>query len=202
MEPSSEIFKPWRMYSHAAWAALTGFVLSLGCGLFAPFALIPAVLLAFTSAALFWLAARPRVLISATCFNIGARSIAWQEICSIHQVCSSPLILRLQLTNRRRKLLIYPGEPQNNGQLALQLRERAFHATFNGVPFRDYQLWSRLSEKEADELGLQEPVKMVSSEEELEIERLYQTLKLSGQLDPASKDQSAGSGRSATSGKD
>jgi hypothetical protein len=195
MEPNSEIFKPWRMYSHAAWAALVGFIVSVGCGVFARLALIPAILLALTGIALFWLATRPVVLISVARFNIGRRAIAWQEICAIHQFWASPLILRLELTNRRRKLLVYPGEPRRGAELALQLRERAFHATFDGIPFRDYQLWSRLSEKEANELGLQEPVKMVSAEEELEIERLYQTLKVSGKLDAASKDRSAGTGQ-------
>jgi hypothetical protein len=192
MELSSDIFRPWRLYAYAAWAALAGSIVSIACGVFAPFALIPAGLLALSSTALFWLAARPVVLVSASQLNIGTRAFAWQEICAIDQICPSPLLLRIELTNHRSKLLVYPGEGSRSGELVNQLRKRAFLASFDGVPYRDFELWSKLSEEEAGQLGLHQPTKMVSADEEQEIERMYQKLRLSGRLDTASKDRSSG----------
>src|SRR5579875_3818562 len=100
MEPTVETFVPSRLYSRVGWAALAGSAVCVLCGLRAPLAFIPGILCAATSAALFWLAARPAIRIGETQFNIGDRAIAWREVREINTSrFLSPLVLKLQLTN-------------------------------------------------------------------------------------------------------
>lgn len=193
MEPSSDLYRPWRLYARAGWVAFAGTLISCLCGLYEPFAFIPAGLLLLSSALLFWFATRPPVLTFPSQFNIGKRSIAWQEVRSIDQVFGSPLILRLKLTNNRRKLLIFPGEPVRITKLIAQIRNRSFLATFDGVPYRDFHVWSRFTDAEAEELGLHQPVQMISPSDEQEIERLYQKLKTVGRLDSSATDDARSS---------
>lgn len=188
MEPSSDLYRPWRLYARAGAVALAGTLVSCVCGWFEPFAFVPAGLLVLSTVLLFWLAAQPAVMTFPSQFNIGKRAIAWQEVRAIDQVLGSPLILKLKLTNNRGKLLIFPGEPPRIAKLVAQIRNRAFLATFDGVPYRDYHVWSRFTDAEAEELGLNHPVPMISSSDEQEIEKLYQKLKTVGHLDSSNKD--------------
>ena len=90
-------------------------------------------------------------------------------------------------------MLIFPGKPERIIQLITHIRNRSFLATFDGIPYRDYHVWSNLSDSEAEQLGLDHPVPMISSEEEQEIERLYQKLKSVGHLDAARNEDSKSS---------
>ncbi len=187
MEPTVEIFVPSRLYSRVGWAALAGSVVCVLCGFRAPLAFVPGVLCAGTAAALFWLAARPAIRIGETQFNIGERAIAWREIREINTSrFLSPLVLHLQLTNARRRILIYPGEPERIEKLLLQLRKNSQLATFDGVAYRDYWTWLSMNGSRSETPVLDQPVRMLSSEEEDEIERLYQKLKTVGRLDTRS----------------
>ena len=184
MEPSVEIFVPSRLYSRVAWAALGGALASVLCGFRAPLAFIPGFLCALTSAGLFWLARRPQIRVAETQFNIGERAIAWREVREINSSrFLSPLHLRIKLTNARRARLIYPGEPERIEQLLFQLRKNSHLATFDGVAHRDYWTWMSLNGTQTESPVMEQPVKMLSSEEEDEIERLYQKLKAVGRLD-------------------
>lgn len=194
MEPIVEIYQPWRMFSRAGWAALAGSLVSVLCGVRAPLAFIPASLLFLTGVALAWLASRPTVRVSATQFNIGQRAIAWREVREINSKLNSPLVLNLKLTNARRKVLIYPGEPERIARLMYQLRRHSYLATFDGVAYRDYWLWSSLTESDNQEHGLGTPVRMLSTEDEQEIERIFQKLKAVDRSDSPKDD--------ATSNKD
>jgi hypothetical protein len=183
MEPSAETFQPSRLYSRTGWAALAGSLVCVVCGLRAPMAFIPGLLCAGTSVALFWLAARPAIGIFADRFTVGERAIAWREVREINSSFTSPLVLKVRLTNTRRKLLVFPGDPEHIARLMYQLRKNSYLATFDGVAYRDYWTWSTLTGSDREECGFEHPVHMVSPEDEQEVERMYQRLKSVGRLD-------------------
>lgn len=194
MEPSVEIFQPSRLYGRVGWAALAGSAICVLCGFRAPLAFIPGFLCAITAVALFWLAARPLVRIGETQFNIGERAIAWREVREINSCrVVSPLILRIKLTNSRRKVLVYPGEPERIARLMFQLRKNSHLATFDGVAYRDYWTWTSLAGLGGENPTLDQPVRMLSQDDEEEIERMYQKLKTVGRIDSRSTDSSKAS---------
>lgn len=189
MEPSIEIYQPSRLYARVGWAALAGSLICVLCGLRAPLAFIPGALCASTAAALFWLSARPSIRMGETQFNIGERAIAWREVREVNSSrFVSPLILKLKLTNSRQKWLIYPGEPERIAKLIVSLRKNSHLATFDGVPYRDYWNWANLNSTNPDQPAAEPPVRMVSQDEEEEIERMYQKLKTVGRLDSRNND--------------
>ncbi len=191
MEPSVEIYQPSRLYGRMGWAAVAGSLICVLCGLRAPLALIPAFLCVATAAALFWLAARPAIRLDETQFSIGERAIAWREVREINSSrFVSPLILKVKLTNSRQKVLVYPGEPESINKLMIQLRKNSHLATFDGVAHRDYWMWSSLINRSSENPTVEQPVRMLSAEEEEEIERLYQKLKSVGRLDSRGTDSS------------
>ncbi len=191
MEPSVEIFQPSRLYARVGWAALAGSAICVLCGFRAPLAFIPGFLCATTAAALFWLAARPPIRIGETQFNIGERAIAWREVLEINSSrFLSPLILRIKLTNSRRKMLIYPGEPERIAKLMFQLRKNSQFASFDGVAYRDYWTWSSLTGSNDENAVIDQPVRMLNPDDEEEVERMYQKLKTVGHLDSRSTDSS------------
>lgn len=184
MEPSVEIYQPSRLYVRAGWIAAAGTAVCILCGLRAPLAFIPGALCALTSAILFWLSAQPAIKIGENQFNIGERTIAWREVREINSSkFVSPLVLFLKLTNSRRKLLIFPGEPARIAHLTAQLRKNAHLATFDGVAYRDFWTWAGLTGLPGDAPVLEQPVRMLTQDEEDEIERMYQTLRNEGRLD-------------------
>jgi len=189
MEPSVEIFQPSRLYARIGWAALAGSAVCVLCGLRAPLAFIPGFLCAATAGLLFWLASRPPIRIWDTQFNVGERAIAWREVREINSTrILSPLVLKLKLTNSRSRLLVFPGEPERIKRLIYQLRKNSNLATFDGVAYRDYWTWSSLTTIRGDKVNVEQPVRMLSSDDEEEIERLYQKLKTVGRLDSRSSD--------------
>jgi hypothetical protein len=207
MEQSIEIYQPSRLYSWTGWAALAGSLVCVLCGLRAPLAFIPGLLCAGTAAVLFWLAARPWIRVGETQFNIGDRAIAWREIREINisrfntarfntPRFVSPLILNLKLTNSRHKVLVFPGDPDRIVRLTHQLRRNSYLSTFDGVAYRDYWTWSNLASPQRETPARDQPVRMLSPEDEDEIERMYQKLKAVGRLD------SRGTDSSTTSHKD
>ena len=183
MEPSPDTYRPSRLYSRAGWAALVGSLVCVLCGLRAPLAFIPGFLCAITGIVLFWLAARPAIRVSATQFNVGDRAVAWREVREINSGFTSPLILKLKLTNSRRKILIFPGDPERIARLLYHLRKNSYLATFDGVAYRDYWTWFSVRESDTEHTNREQPVRMVSPEDEQEIERMFQKLKTVGRLD-------------------
>jgi hypothetical protein len=186
MPSNLEIYLPSRLYAKVGWFALLGALVSVAFGLRSAFAFIPAFLCAATAALLFWLAARPRITVGENQFTIGERAIAWREVKEINSSrFVSPLLLDIKLTNNRRKRLIFPGEPEQIGKLMYQLRRHSHMATFDGVAYRDYWTWSSLGSNKLAGTGpaADQPVRMISQDDEEEIERLYQRLKTVGHLD-------------------
>ncbi len=194
MEPGVEIFVPARVYARVGWVTLAGSLLCVLAAVREPFALIPALAFAGGAAALFWLAARPPIRIGETQFNVGERAIAWREIREINRSrFVSPLVLRLRLTNSRQKTLVYPGEPEQVQRLLIELRRNSQLATFDGVTYRDYWTWCTLNAPHGHNPLLEQPVRMFSTEDEAEVERLYQKLKTVGRLDARTPEASSGS---------
>ncbi len=191
MDSSVETFLPSRLYARVGWAALAGSLVCVLCGFRAPLAFIPGLLCAITSAGLFWLAARPVIEINDEKFSIGDRAIAWREVREVNRSrFLSPLVIKLRLTNSRHRILIYPGEPDRIERLMFQLRKNSQLATFDGVAYRDYWTWLSLSGGQGDTSTLDHPVRMLSPDDEDEVERLYQKLKSVGRLDGRSTDSS------------
>lgn len=191
MDSSVETFLPSRLYARVGWAALAGSLVCVLCGFRAPLAFIPGVLCAITSAGLFWLAAQPAIEVTEEQFQIGDRVIAWREVREVNRSrFLSPLVIKLKLTNSRRKILIFPGEPDRIERLMFLLRRHSQLATFDGVAYRDYWTWLSLSGAQGDTSTLDQPVRMLSPDDEEEIERLYQKLKSVGRLDGRSTDSS------------
>jgi hypothetical protein len=188
MEPNVEIYQPARMFSRFGWAAVAGSLVCVVFGLRAPLAFIPAFLCLLTAIALAWLATRPPIRVSVTQFNIGQRAIAWREVREINSRFTSPLVLNLKLTNSRQKLLVFAGEPERIARLMYQLRRHSYLATFDGVAYRDYWLWSSVTDSDNEENGLGTPVRMLSTDDEQEIERIFQKLKSVGRSDSRKDD--------------
>ena len=184
MEPSVEIYRPSRLYVRVGWVAAGGAIVCALCGLRAPLAWVPGVLCGITALLLFWLSLRPPIRVADNQLNIGERAIAWREIREVNSTrFVSPLILQLRLTNARSKILLYPGPPERIARLLFRLRKSSAAATFDGVAYRDYWTWSAIREMSGDE-SVGSPVRMVSQDDEEEIERMFQKLRGVGPLDP------------------
>jgi hypothetical protein len=152
-------------------------------------------LFAIASACLFWLGSRPPIRILPSQFNVGGRAIAWREVREINTGIPSPLVIRIHLTNSRRKWLVFPSGEDKIARLMYQLRRHSYLASFDGVAYRDFWTWSTLSSGIRPAAGeravLEQPVRMVSSEDEEEVERLFQKLKTVGRLDAHTDDSAA-----------
>ena len=209
MEPCVETFTPSRLYARAGWFTAAGAVSLIFLGLRLPIFFLFDVVVAAGALFLLWLSARPVIRVGEVQFNIGERAIAWREVREVNRIrFFSPLVLHIKLTNSRRKLLIYPGEAGQMEQLVHLLRRNSHLATFDGVAYRDYWTWSSMAgglheqqaidapqagQKPNPKTAMDQPVRMMTSAEEDEIERMYQKLKAVGSLDsridPASSDE-------------
>ena len=71
-------------------------------------------------------------------------------------------------------------------------RDRPISFTFDGVAYRDFWTWSTLNNGAQGEPVLKHPVRMLSTEDEDEVERMFQKLKSVGRLDVRSEDSPSG----------
>lgn len=209
MEPCVETFLPSRWYARTGWFTAAGSAGFAFLGFRSPLFLILGVVAALSAILLLWLSCRPSIQVGETQFNIGERAIAWREVKEVNRVrLLSPLVLRIKLTNSRKKTLIYPGELSRVEQLVHLIRKNSHLATFDGVAYRDYWTWSSMAgglhgkrpagtvpagQKQTQKTVMDQPVRMMTSAEEDEIERMYQKLKAVGSLDsriePAASDE-------------
>jgi hypothetical protein len=198
MEPCVETFLPSRWYTRAGWFTVAASAGLASFGFRSPVFLAVGASFAVIALVLLWLSSRPVIQVGDTQFNIGERAIAWREVKEVNRVrILSPLILRIKLTNSRRRMLIYPGEVSRVEQLVHLLRKNSHLATFDGVAYRDYWTWSSMAglhgqkqlgaapsgQKQGQKTLMDQPVRMLTREEEDEIERMYQKLKAVGSLD-------------------
>lgn len=157
-------------------------------GLHFSVAFVAAFVFALLAGGLFWLGSRPPIRIFPTQFNVGERAIAWREVREINTGLACPLIARVKLTNSRQKVLVFPAKSDHIARLMYQLRRHSYLATFDGVAYRDFWTWSTLSDTMRNRPALEQPVRMISTDEEDEIERLFQKLKTVGHLDARADD--------------
>src|SRR5947207_2583183 len=162
-----------------ALAAFSGWIgLSWGPG----FAL--SALLLASAAIFFYLAYRPAIEIHPHHLAVGSRTIHWLDIRRVDRTgWDSPLIVRLTLFDDSRVLLIYPGAPDSCQALLRHVRRASRDALIDGVPYRQY--WGEMLSSSPDSKGqtVAPRYRLLRSEDEAEVERLYQRLKTVGNLD-------------------
>jgi hypothetical protein len=176
-------YHPARHYLPAAAVAL-GLALFAGwCGWSWPPAFLPAGLLVLSSLLLVFLATRPPITIRDNSWSVGHRSYLWAEVERLDSTgWTSPLVLKITLRNQRVFHLIYPGEPENAGRLLRQMRRLARGARLDGLPYREY--WGEAPGLTLETSPAQPPrYRLVSPQDEADIERLLQQLKSAGRLD-------------------
>ena len=144
-----------------------------------------AVALSLASAFLvLYLGLRPAIEIYEKHLKIGRKTIPWNQIRRLDRSSAAPLIVRLTLADKHRHLLVYAGDPDAATSLLRHLRRFAREALIDGVPYR--QFWGEAPPTTATQA---EPRKHASraplllTEDEAEIERMFQRLKTVGHLD-------------------
>jgi hypothetical protein len=176
-------YSPSRHWLIAGLVALASAAFSVWCGLAWAWAMIPALLLLASAGVLLFLASRPPIQVHETHLVIGRRAIPWLDIRRLdHTGWISPLAVRITLFNDKRVWLVYAGDPDSAKGLLRQLRRMARQALIDGVPHRRF--WGTPAAS-GDRKPLPSPKgRVLSPEDEAEVERLYQRLKAVGHLDP------------------
>ena len=146
---------------------------------------IPAGLFLLNGAVLVYLAYRPAIEIHPHHLAMGSRTIHWLDIRRIDRTgwVSPLLIVRLTLFDDSRALLIFPGNLDSSQALLRHLRRACRDALIDGVPYRQY--WGEMLSASSGGAGqaLVPRYRLLRSEDEAEVERLYQRLKTVGNLD-------------------
>ena len=142
---------------------------------------IPCFLFICSGAVLVYMAYRPAIEIHPHHRSIGPRTIHWLDIRRVDRTgWVSPLIVRLTLFDDSRVLLIYPGNLDSCQALLRHLRRASRDALIDGVPYRQY--WGEMLSSSPDAKVVPR-YRLLRSEDEAEVERLYQRLKTVGNLD-------------------
>jgi hypothetical protein len=175
----------------SAWDALRWAPSWIAAGLFALSALVLAAV-----------TIRPVIEIYETHLAIGRRVIPWREIRRVDQTgWKTPLVVILTLHDGQRIHLLHSGDLDSATSLLRHLRRFSREALLDGVPYREF--WGELaavarsseptkksppasSEKDSS-APLRYPV--LRSEDEEEVERLFQRLKSVGHLESKSSDE-------------
>ena len=165
---------------------------------------IAAVLFAVSALMLAAVTIRPVIEIYETHLAIGQRMIPWRDVRRVDQTgWNTPLVVILTLHDGERIHLLYPGDLDSSNSLLRHLRRFSREALLDGVPYREF--WGELAaasrtseptknstpapanaDKEAS-MPLRYPV--LRSEDEEEVERLFQRLKSVGHLESKSSDE-------------
>jgi hypothetical protein len=145
---------------------------------------------------------RPIVEIYETHLAIGRRVIPWRKIRRVDQTgWNTPLVVILTLQDGQRIHLLHSGDLDSSSSLLRHLRRFSREALLDGVPYREF--WGELaavsrssepsknSPPEAADKDATAPVRypVLRSEDEEEVERLFQRLKSVGHLESKSSDE-------------
>jgi hypothetical protein len=135
-----------------------------------------------SAAVLIFLAYRPAIELHAHHLSMGAQTIHWLDIRRVDRTgWMSPLIVRLTLFDDSRVLLIYPGNLDSCQALLRHLRRASRDALIDGVPYRQY--WGEMLSSSSAGQTVIPRYRLLRSEDEAEVERLYQRLKTVGHFD-------------------
>lgn len=161
-------------------------------------AAVPAVLLAASAGGVLWLGLRPSIEVTQEALRTGKRTILWREVRRVDQTgWVSPMVVDLTLADQTKIRLIYPGETEHSNRLLRIIQQRSTEALINGVPYRrifgeSVQRDARAKETGSKETGARETgaklssprYRLLTEDDEAEVERLYQKLRAAGRLDP------------------
>jgi len=177
-------FTPARTYLTVAAVALGLAAFSAWCAYSWLPAAIPAVLFVASAIFVLWLGLRPAIEVTDTTLKAGKRVISWTDVRRVDQTgWVSPMVADLTLADNSRLRLIYPGETESSNRLLRMIQQRATLALINGVPHR--QLFGESPRQKAAAAPQPAPkFRLLTDEDEAEVERLYQKLRTAGSLDP------------------
>jgi hypothetical protein len=149
---------------------------------------IASVLFVGSALLLLILAIQPAVEVYDNHLTLGKRIIHWNDIRKLDRTSwISPLIVKLTLTGDRQVTLIYPGDIDSGKSLLRHLRRYARYALIDGIPYK--QFWGEALSSQ-DRRQLPPPrYKLLTPEDEAEVERLFQRLKTVGHLDKNSDEK-------------
>jgi len=180
-------FAPSRLYltvaaislgltAFSTWSALRWWPVSLA-----------ALLFAATSGLIVWLATRPVIEIHRDRLCVGKRSVSWREIRRVDQTgWVAPMVVFLTLNGDERLRLLYPGDAETSNELLGLIQQNAVGALINGIP------WVKIFGRPPEETvapALEPParIKVLTDEDEAEVERLYQQLRTAGRFNDQEK---------------
>lgn len=167
------VYRPARAFLNAALAAAAFAALSAWCGIKWPWAFFPAALFAFASGGLYYLGSRPSIRVSDSDLSVGGETLLWDEIRRVDAAgWTTPLVLHFTLEDERRIRVIYPGDPESVARFARQIRRRAGAALTEGGSTTTHA-----------------PARLLSEEDQAEVERLFHQLREAGRMDVAGGDE-------------
>jgi hypothetical protein len=146
-------------------------------------ALVGAILFLLSAIAVMLLAFRPTIEIQEQFLVVGRRAIPWMDIRRVDRTgWISPLAVFVTLVNEERLLLVYPGDLDAANSLLRHLRRNSREALIDGIPW--VQFWGETVAEPVEKKELPSPkYQLLRTEDELEVERLFQVLKTVGHLD-------------------
>ena len=177
-------YPPARHYLWFAIAALGLAAFSGWMGRSWPLSYIACGLALISAGLLIYLACRPAIELHPHHLSMGSRTIHWLDIRRVDRTgWMSPLIVRLTLFDDSRVHLIYPGNVDSCQALLRHLRRACRDALIDGVPYRQY--WGEMLSSSSSVPGdtVVPRYRLLRSEDEAEVERLYQRLKTVGHFD-------------------
>ncbi len=180
-------FAPSRLYLTAAAVSLGLTAFSVWCALRWWPAGIAALLFAATSALILWLATRPVIGISQHSLTLGRREIAWRRIRRVDQTgWVAPLVLYLTVEGGERLRLLYPGDAESSNELLTLIQQKSVSALINGIPWP--RIFGAPQEPAPEQMEQPAPrVKVLTDQDEAEVERLYQQLRTAGRFNDQEK---------------
>ena len=163
---------------------------------------IAAVLFASSALALAAVTIRPAIEIYETHLGIGRRVIPWREIRRVDQTgWNTPLVVILTLQDGQRIHLLHSGDPDSSISLLRHIRRFSRGALLDGIPYREFwgeltasdrrveQPANKLPAEPSDDTATPLRYPVLRSEDEEEVERLFQRLKSVGHLESKNSDE-------------
>jgi hypothetical protein len=178
-------FCPSRLYLIASAVSLGLATFSIWCAFSWLPAAIPGALFSACSVLLLALAFRPIIDVRDNGLSIGRNKIEWSRIHRIDRTgWISPLVVRLTLTDSSVVRLIYPGDVQQSNRLLQLLQQHATHALIDGEAQRPVCAVVPAPEPAVKTSITSLRYRLLTEEDEAEVERLYHKLRTAGRLDP------------------
>ncbi len=176
-------FTPSRQYSRGGLAALALAALFTGFAWQWPIVGVAAVLFFISASVLLFLAFRPAIEIHSTHLLYGSRIIPWYAVRRVDRTgWVTPLGIFLELDEKKKQLILFPGDLDSSKQLLRMIRKHSNEALLDGIPHR--QVWGDVTPPAPVPRQLPSPrYKLLRSEDEAEVERMFQQLKTAGRID-------------------